>query len=75
MSILTNAWKLLLTLMISVQHDSRDENTLVSDLLQQALGFQSNRGKFSFLKKTGCSGLSNQTVRFLADAQCNSLFW
>jgi hypothetical protein len=51
MSILTNAWKLLLTLMISVQHDSRDENTLVSDLLQQALGFQSNRGKFSFLKK------------------------
>jgi hypothetical protein len=37
--------------MISVQHVSRDENTLVSDLLQQALGFRSNRGKFSFLKK------------------------
>jgi hypothetical protein len=51
MPILTNAWKLLLSSIISVQHVSRDENTLMNDLPQQALGFRSNRGKFGFLEK------------------------
>jgi hypothetical protein len=59
----------------TMQHVSRDENTLVNDLTQQASGFRSNRGKFGFLKKIGCSGLPNRTVRFLANAQCNSLFY
>jgi hypothetical protein len=27
-----------------------------------------------FFEKTGCSGLPNRTVQFLADAQCDSLF-
>jgi hypothetical protein len=36
----------------TVQHVSRDENTAVNNLAQQASGFQSNRGKFSFLKKS-----------------------
>jgi ribonuclease HI len=35
----------------TVQHVSRDENTLVNDLVQQASGFRSNRGKFCFLEK------------------------
>jgi ribonuclease HI len=35
----------------TVQHVSRDENTLANDLAQQASGFRSNRGKFSFLEK------------------------
>jgi hypothetical protein len=35
----------------TVQHISRDENSVVNDLAQQASGFQSNRGKISFLKK------------------------
>jgi hypothetical protein len=35
----------------TVQHVFRDENTLVNDLVQQALGFRSNRGKFDFLEK------------------------
>jgi hypothetical protein len=35
----------------TVQHVFRDENTLANDLAQQALGFRSNRGKFSFLEK------------------------
>jgi ribonuclease HI len=34
-----------------VQHVSRDENTLANDLVQQALGFRSNQGKFNFLEK------------------------
>jgi hypothetical protein len=34
----------------TVKHVSRDENTVVNDLAQQALGFRSNRGKFSFLE-------------------------
>jgi ribonuclease HI len=33
----------------TVQHVSRDKNTLVNDLVQQASGFRLNRGKFSFL--------------------------
>jgi hypothetical protein len=33
----------------TVQHASRDENSLANDLTQQTSGFQSNRGKFSFL--------------------------
>jgi hypothetical protein len=33
-------------------HDvSRDENTMMNDLAQQASGFWSNRGKFGFLEK------------------------
>jgi hypothetical protein len=47
----------------AVQHVSRDENTTVNDLVQQASGFQLNQGKFGFLEKsdvpvgqTGCSG-------------------
>jgi hypothetical protein len=35
----------------TVQHVSRDENTVVNDLMQQASGFQSNRVIFSFLEK------------------------
>jgi hypothetical protein len=35
----------------TVHHVSRDENTVVNDLAQQASGFQSNRGKFGFLEK------------------------
>jgi hypothetical protein len=38
-----------------VQHVSRDENTVVNDLTQQASGFQSNRGKFGFLGKLDVS--------------------
>jgi ribonuclease HI len=33
-----------------VQHVSRNENTVVNDLAQQASGFRANRGKFSFLE-------------------------
>jgi ribonuclease HI len=46
----------------TAQHVFRDENIVANDLAQQASGFQSNRGKFGFLKKTGCSGLPNRTV-------------
>jgi ribonuclease HI len=35
----------------TVQHVSRDENIVVNDLVQQASGFQANRGKFGFLEK------------------------
>jgi ribonuclease HI len=35
----------------TTQHIFRDENTVVNDLVQQALGFRSNRGKFGFLEK------------------------
>jgi ribonuclease HI len=35
----------------TVQHISSDENTLTNDLAQRALGFRSNRGKFSILEK------------------------
>jgi hypothetical protein len=34
-----------------VQHVSKDENTVVKDLAQQASGFRSNRRKFGFLEK------------------------
>jgi hypothetical protein len=33
----------------TVQHVSRDKNTLMNDLAQQASGFRSNWGKFGFL--------------------------
>jgi ribonuclease HI len=36
----------------TVQHVSRDENTVVNDLAQPASGFRANRGKFSFLEKS-----------------------
>jgi hypothetical protein len=35
----------------TVQHVSRDENTVPYDFAQQALGFRSNQGKISFLEK------------------------
>jgi hypothetical protein len=35
----------------TMQHVSRDENTVVNNLAQQALGFQLNRGKFGFPEK------------------------
>jgi ribonuclease HI len=34
----------------TVQHISRDKNTVTNDLAQQASGFRSNRGRFGFLK-------------------------
>jgi hypothetical protein len=34
----------------TVQHISRDKNTVVNDLAQQASGLRANRGKFDFLK-------------------------
>jgi hypothetical protein len=46
-----------------MQQVSRDENTVVNNLAQQALGFRSNQGKFRFLEnpdvtvyQTGWSG-------------------
>jgi hypothetical protein len=47
---LTNAWKVLLFSMITVQLVSRDENAVVNDLAQQASSFQANRGKLFFLE-------------------------
>jgi Mlc titration factor MtfA (ptsG expression regulator) len=38
-----------------VQHVSRDENTVMNDLAQQASGFQSNQGKFYVLEKLNVS--------------------
>jgi hypothetical protein len=35
----------------TVQHISRDQNTVVNDLAKQASGFRSNWGLFSFLEK------------------------
>jgi hypothetical protein len=35
----------------AVQHISKNENTLVNDLAQEASGFQLNREKFGFLEK------------------------
>jgi hypothetical protein len=35
----------------TMQHVSRDENTLTNDLAQQASDFRSNQGKFGFLEK------------------------
>jgi ribonuclease HI len=35
----------------TVQHATRDENTLANDLAQQASGFRSNREKINFLEK------------------------
>jgi hypothetical protein len=39
----------------TMQHISMDENTVMNDLEQQALGFRSNRGKFGFLEKPDVS--------------------
>jgi hypothetical protein len=50
----------------TVQHVSKDENTVANDLAQQALGFRSNRGIFSFLE--------NRIFRFSVDVQCDNLF-
>jgi hypothetical protein len=51
----------------TVQHASRDENSLANDLTQQTSGFQSNRGKFSFLpvcqtKQSGFQPMHSATV-------------
>jgi hypothetical protein len=35
----------------TIQHVSRDENTVANDLVQKASCFRSNRGKFNFLEK------------------------
>jgi hypothetical protein len=35
----------------TVQYISRDENTVANDLVLQASGFRSNKGKFYILKK------------------------
>jgi hypothetical protein len=35
----------------TVQHVSKDENTVANDLARQAWGFRSNRGKFGFVGK------------------------
>jgi hypothetical protein len=35
----------------TIQHVSKDENTVANDLAQEASGFQPNRENFSFLKK------------------------
>jgi hypothetical protein len=51
MPILTKAWKLLLSSMITVQHVFRDKNTVANDLVQQASGFRLNQGKFGFWEK------------------------
>jgi hypothetical protein len=47
----------------TVHHISRDENIVANELVQQASGFRSNRGKFGFMEKldgpvyrTGCFG-------------------
>jgi hypothetical protein len=47
----------------TVQHVSRDENTVANDLVQQASGFQSNRGKFSFLDKPDVPVFSRCTTQ------------
>jgi hypothetical protein len=36
----------------TMHHISRDENTVVNNLAQQASGSQANRGKFGFLEKS-----------------------
>jgi ribonuclease HI len=59
----------------TVQHATRDENTLANDLAQQASGFRSNREKNQFSGKTGCSGLPNRTVWFSTNPQCDGLFY
>jgi hypothetical protein len=48
----------------TIQHVSRDENTMVNDLAQEASGFRSNREKLYVLEKpdvpfchSRCSGL------------------
>jgi ribonuclease HI len=51
----------------TVQHISRDENTVTNDLAQQASSFQSNQGKFGFLEKMNVSVCQTGSSRFLAD--------
>jgi hypothetical protein len=48
----------------TIQHISRNENTVMNNLAQEAPGFRSNRGKLYVLRKldvsichSGCSGL------------------
>jgi hypothetical protein len=63
----------------TVQHVSRDENTLANNLTQQASGFQSYRGKFDFLEKldvpvyqTGQSGFRPMHSSIVCSAEPSS---
>jgi ribonuclease HI len=63
----------------TVQHVSRDENTMVNNLAQQASGFRSNQGKFSFMKKsdvlvcqTGQSGFQPMHSAIICSAEPSS---
>jgi ribonuclease HI len=47
----------------TMQHVSRDENTVANNLAQQASGFRSNRGKFGFLEKPDVPVFSRCTLR------------
>jgi hypothetical protein len=47
----------------TMQHVSRDGNTAVNDLVQQASDFRSNRGKFDFLEKPGSPIFGRCAVR------------
>jgi hypothetical protein len=54
----------------TVQHISRDENIVANDFAQQALGFRSNRGKFSFLEKSDVSVCQTRQSDF--QSMCNA---
>jgi hypothetical protein len=54
----------------TMQHVSRDENTVPNDLAQQASGLRSNRGKFCFLKKIDV--LVCQTRQFTFRPRCSA---
>jgi hypothetical protein len=58
----------------TIHHVFRDENTVTNDLVQQASGFQANRGKFGFFGKIECFGLPNRTFLFSVGAQCENMF-
>jgi Mlc titration factor MtfA (ptsG expression regulator) len=51
----------------TIQHISRDENTVVNDLAQEASGFQSNQ-KNVCSGKTRCSDLPFRMFQFVANA-------
>jgi ribonuclease HI len=64
---------------ITVQHVSRDENTVANDLAQQESGFRANRGKFGFLGKldapvcqTGHSGFQPVHSATICSVESNS---
>jgi Mlc titration factor MtfA (ptsG expression regulator) len=53
----------------TIQHVSRDENTVVNDLAQEASGFQSNQ-KNVCSRKTKCSDWPFWMFQFVVNAQC-----